>query len=68
MQKLLEVIRNKIWAKLFIELFIFNFFCMQTFGMFMGEGVNVRKSEDKQLFLHADIWNVYGRRCKCKEI
>ncbi len=24
---------------------------MQTFGMFMGEGVNVRKSEDKQLYI-----------------
>lgn len=37
MQKLLRFIRNNIIARIFVHLFVFNFFCMQCFGMAIVE-------------------------------
>ena len=40
MQKLLDLIRYNLIARIFVHIFIFNFFCLQTFGMFATQPVN----------------------------
>lgn len=37
MQKLLDLIRNNVVARIFVHIFVFNFFCMQCFGMMLVE-------------------------------
>ncbi len=51
MQKILEILKRSLLAKLCLQIFILNFFCMQTFGMIAVYGPPRSYGEDKRVYI-----------------